>query len=60
MSEHQLEAHFIFAIIAVSFPVVIFLIAFILTLREKRRRKAEVDAIREEMINPEKRKNGKH
>lgn len=60
MSEHQLEAHFIFAILGVSVPVIGFLIAMALTLRAKRKRETEVKTIREEMINPEKRKNGKH
>lgn len=60
MSEHELEAHFIFAILSVSIPVIGFLIAMALTLRAKRKRETEVNRIREEMINPEKRKNGKH
>lgn len=60
MTENQLEAHFIFAILGVSIPVIGFLIAMALTLRAKRKRETEVNRIREEMINPEKRKNGKH
>lgn len=60
MTEHQLEAHFIFAILGVSIPVVGFLIAMALTLRAKKKRETEVNTIREKMLNHENRKNGKH
>lgn len=56
MTEQQFEAHLIFAILGISVPIVVFLIAVILTLRSRNKRRAII----EELTNPEKRKNGKH
>lgn len=56
MTDHQIEANFIFAILGISIPVVGFLVAVVLTLRTKRKRKAII----EELTNPKNRKNGKH
>lgn len=56
MTEHQLEAHFIFAIVSIGSLVVAFLIAVIASFRAKNKRKA----IAEEILNHTHRKNGKH
>lgn len=56
MTEHQLEAHAVMALIGVSIPVIGFLVAVLLTLRAKNKRKAITD----EILSHEKRKNGKH
>lgn len=60
MSEQQLETHAIMSIVIIGLLVCGFLVAFILSLRSKRIRDTDVNTIKNEILNPEKRKNGKH
>lgn len=60
MSEQQLETAVIMTIVSLGLVMGVFLIAVILTLRAKKNRETKVETIKEESLNLEKRKNGKH
>lgn len=60
MSEQQLETAVIMSIVCIGVLVAGFLLAVVLTLRAKRSRETKIETIKEEILNPEKRKNGKH
>lgn len=60
MSEQQLETAVIMTIVSLGLVMGVFLIAVILTLRAKHKRQTKIETIKEESLNLEKRKNGKH